>query len=180
MGYTSKSFMDTYVMTTPTYDWPKALEWDIASWTTASQPALPAWMTLINNPRTWDYWQHSSKGDGKAYGAQSTYIDLQRSRLQLAAFNEKYKMNLQPIDDNPTPPPPPPPPPDGTFQMTVTAPKGLNVRSGPGTEYAVTGSLTYGVTVNVGNVGGQSAWVEIEPGKWACVQFGDDRYMKPD
>ena len=179
MGITSKTFMDTYVMTTPTYDWPKALEWDIASWTAASQQALPAWMTLINNPRTWDYWQHTSKGDGKAYGAQSVSLDLQRSRLQLAAFNETYKMNLKPLEDEPTPPPPPPPPPDGAFEMTVTAPKGLNVRSGPGTEYADIGDLPYGAIVNVGSVGGQNAWVEIEPGKFVCVQQGKYRYMEP-
>lgn len=63
--------------------------------------------------------------------------------------------------------------------MTVTATRGMNVRSGPGTEYAKVGSLAFGSKVNIENVGGQSAWVEIEPGKWVCVQLGKDRLMKP-
>lgn len=175
-GYSSKGFMDSNVMTKPTFDWPKWLDWWVASWTTAAQPALPAWMILINNPRSWDYWQFTSKGDGAAYGAQSRSLDLNRSKLSLGAFNQKHKLKLQPIDDEPAQPPPPPP--VGTFQMTVTATRGLNIRNGPGLGYPDIGDLPYGSTVNVLNVGGSDAWIEIAPNKWVCVQQGQYRYLE--
>ncbi len=46
-------------------------------------------------------------------------------------------------------------------------------------DFADIGDLPYDATANITNVAGQYAWVEIEPGKWVCVQLGSDRYMKP-
>jgi uncharacterized protein YraI len=54
------------------------------------------------------------------------------------------------------------------------------VRSGPGTEYAKVGSIPYGAKVNVSNIAGQNAWVEIELGKFLCVQLGNERNMEPN
>lgn len=42
----------------------------------------------------------------------------------------------------------------------------LNVRSGPGTDYSVTGSLTHGMEVKVVSIEGENE------NRWAKIQFG--------
>lgn len=72
---------------------------------------------------------------------------------------------------------PPPPPSEGVgIRMRVGVPK-LNVRSGPGVGYADIGDLYGNEVVEVSNVAGPDAWVEIGPGRWACVQKGREQYL---
>lgn len=64
-----------------------------------------------------------------------------------------------------------------TIKMTVLV-EAMNVRSGPGTSYAVVGSLKSGMTVEAMDVGGYNCWVRIGPGRWAAVSVGGKRYME--
>lgn len=185
-GYSSPGFMDANVMTTPTFDWPKKLEWWVAAWTTAAEPRLPACFSLFATPKNWTYWQYTSKLNGASYGVQSKSLDGNRFNGSLAQFNSKYSMNLKPLGEPVPPPvepppvePPPTPEPSGVCQMKVVSAKGLNIRSGPGTTYPDIGDLAPGAIVTVKNIAGENAWVEIEPGKFACVQLGTTRYLEP-
>jgi uncharacterized protein YgiM (DUF1202 family) len=61
-----------------------------------------------------------------------------------------------------TPAPTPPPPPSSTTSWTVTATVGANIRSGPGTSYAVVGGAAHGTTVSGALEGG---WVRLSDGR---------------
>jgi hypothetical protein len=61
--------------------------------------------------------------------------------------------------------------------MRVLA-EAMNVRSGPGTNYPVVGSLKRGMTVEAMDVGGYNCWARIGPGRWAAVNTGGKRYME--
>ena len=54
----------------------------------------------------------------------------------------------------------------------------LNIRTGPGTNFAVVGKLKTGDTVNVSGIGGHDAWVEFDLGKWSAFTHGSDSYMQ--
>jgi len=171
VAYSSKSFVDTYLMTTATFDWIKYMDWWIASWTTGDKPALPTVFSKFAKPKWWEWWQYSSKGIGPKYGTTSPALDLNRSFCKtLAEFNAKYGVNLKVRPFTP-PPPPPPPAPDITplGKMMVRTPGGLSIRSGPGTKYPVIGALPYQAIVTPIQIDGSSAWVEIAPDKWVCV-----------
>jgi hypothetical protein len=75
-------------------------------------------------------------------------------------------------------PPEPEPLEPSTLQMEVVADT-LNIRSSP--KVLTTndiGDLSKETKLNVLNIAGTDAWIEFEPGKYACVQKGTDRYMK--
>lgn len=61
-------------------------------------------------------------------------------------------------------------------KMRVGVPK-LNIRSGPGLQYPDIGDLFGNQVVEVYNVAGPDAWVEIAPGQWACAQKGHEQYL---
>jgi hypothetical protein len=78
----------------------------------------------------------------------------------------------------PPPPPPAPPPTPTTLQMEVIVDT-LNIRDKPSkSEGADIGDLHMGDIVNVLDIDGTAAWIEFEPGKYACVKGIKDRYMK--
>jgi GH25 family lysozyme M1 (1,4-beta-N-acetylmuramidase) len=166
--YTSKGFWDAEV---PLTNWAKNRKLWIAAWTSAPSPALPKEWVEINQPRDWEFWQWSSKGDGPSYGCESTHVDLNRYNGSLAEFEAEYKV----IVTNPPPPVEPPVPGEGLlFQVGVPV---LNIRSGPGTQYNDIGDLHGGDVIAAMNVAGANSWIEIEPGKWACVQMGNTQFM---
>jgi len=107
MIYTSPGFWNA---NTYRNDWAKQLMLWNAHWTTADEPIIPNDWGAVAQPRTWTFWQHSSKGDGAKYGASSTFIDLNRYHYSLATFNQQFNMDLKPLDTAPIPPPPPPTP----------------------------------------------------------------------
>ena len=47
----------------------------------------------------------------------------------------------------------------------------LNVRNGPGVEYAIVGQLQKGVTVTGKRLQSKSVWIEHEKGKWIALAF---------
>ena len=178
MIYTSPGFWNSNM---PMTNWAKWLKLWVAHWTTADAPILPNDWTDINNPRTWEFWQWTSKGTGREYGASSTNIDLNRYHGSVAEFNAEYGTSISPINGEvPEPPPVVPPvvPPEPTEEFTMEVVQdGLRVRSGPGTEFAIIGELPIGQIVPVHDIGGSGAWVEIAPGQWSNVQYGNDVNM---
>lgn len=58
--------------------------------------------------------------------------------------------------------------PGGSF-VTVTAPSGVNIRSGPGTGYAVIGGLAQGTSVRVINSSG--GWYQLSSGGWIAGNY---------
>ena len=47
----------------------------------------------------------------------------------------------------------------------------LNVRNGPGVEFAIVGQLQKGAKITGKRMQSKSVWVEFEPGKWCAVAF---------
>jgi len=47
----------------------------------------------------------------------------------------------------------------------------LNVRNGPGVEYAIVGQLQKGAKITGKRLQSKSVWVEYEPGKWCAIAF---------
>lgn len=166
--YTSAGFLNTAL---PLTSWLKTKPLWVASWTNGATPLIPQEWAVAG--RTYKKWQWKVYKPGSDYGVQSAGIDLDRYNGTRAQFNAEY--GVVPAEP---PTPPPPVPGDGGLQLKVLV-SALNVRSGPGTNYPVVGSLAEGDVVSPLNVGGQNAWVEVEPGRWAAVQVGEARFMGP-
>ncbi len=89
--------------------WAKYYHLWAANWTVAAEPLLPNEWSKPNVPKTWLFWQYTSKVDAKKYGCQSTYLDMNRYHGTLAQMYSFFKLGDVP------PPPPPPPPPEDDF-----------------------------------------------------------------
>lgn len=169
--YTRGSFWNPYVGNPP---W--AADYDL--WCARYAPFLTGpWADGLYRPlpwKDWVLWQWSADGNfkGREYGASSHHIDLNYFNGDLGAF-EAWAGG----GDSPPTPPAPIPAPSHKLQMWVVQ-DGLRVRTGPGTNFAQLGSLKEGEIVEVLDIGGTGAWVEIKPGEWANVQLGDDRNME--
>ena len=61
------------------------------------------------------------------------------------------------------------------FEVTFDT---LNLRNGPGVEYAILGQLSKGDRFTSKKLNSISAWVEVEPGKWCALQFDGTTYLK--
>lgn len=167
--YTSAGFLNTAMGLT---NWLKNKKLFVAHWTSAGAPQLPNEWAIAG--RNWTFWQHKIYKPGSDYGVQSGAIDLDRYNGTRTQFNTEFGIVTTPPPD---PDPEPEPEPTGCLQMEVVQ-DGLRVRRGPGTSFAVVGSLAAGRIVDVLNVGGQDSWVEIAPGEWANVQQGSDVNMR--
>ena len=55
------------------------------------------------------------------------------------------------------------------YTYVVTTPAGLNVRSGPGTNYKKVGKLSGGTVFTAYN--SKSGWLQIANGKWVCRDY---------
>lgn len=157
MIYTSAGFWNS---NTYRNDWAKRLDLWVAHWTTADEPIIPNDWGAISNPKTWKFWQYSSKGKGYDYGVSSINIDLDRYHYSLAQFNQQYKMDLKPLE--PMPPTPPPVPTDKIhplYTMEITADT-LNARAGDATSYTDIGNLLKGTQLPVIEESGD--WVKSE------------------
>jgi GH25 family lysozyme M1 (1,4-beta-N-acetylmuramidase)/uncharacterized protein YraI len=62
-------------------------------------------------------------------------------------------------------------------QIVVSAAK-LNVRSGTGTSFAVVGDVPGGTALNVSDLGGTDAWVQVGPSQWGAFAKGTQRLMQ--
>ena len=58
--------------------------------------------------------------------------------------------------------------PNLSFEVTSEV---LNVRNGPGVEFAIVGQLQRGVKITGRRLQSRSVWIEYEPGKWCALAF---------
>lgn len=169
MVYTRASWWDPYI---GNVSWAKYYKLLIAHYGDLLRfPAIPeAWKSTLGQ-NCWTFWQWSADGNGQGakYGAQSTSIDLDRYNGTKEQFMSEFN-----IDETPVEPPVPVPVTGLKFRVGVPL---LNIRSGPGTQYTDIGDLAGNQVVEAINVNGSDSWIEIEPGKWACVQKGSTQYM---
>ena len=163
MIYTRASWWNWY---TARMDWPKMLDLWVAHYTSASQPAIPDDWGKVANPRTWTFWQWSADGNGlgELYGVESGSIDRNRFNGSIDDFNKKYKTSIKPLGDPLPPVEPPVEPPDEEgieylYRVKVTA-NALNVRGGPGSDYADLGELVSQSVVPV--VEQRGDWMHID------------------
>jgi len=172
--YTRQSWFDTYIAASN--DWQQYPLW------LARYPGYGAdYMPSIEGPfadgrfdprdwATWTFWQYTDNGPGLSFGAQSREIDLN-------LFNGSEEDLVNFIGDTEDPGTPPPPPSQGNeFQVDVDL---LNVRSGPGLGYSIVDRLQRGDRVAPIDIDGYHAWIEISPGKWACITLNGRRFMRP-
>ena len=155
-----------------------------AQYTTAKVPTLPNYVDKASHQQ----FSADGNGLGHEYGASgSQAIDLNRFFGTWESFKQMYLGGGDiptpiPPDPDPEPEPPEPEPPAGDVTYVV-APDvtSLNVRSGPGTSYAVVGSMAAGDETVMNDMGGSSAWLQIKggdlDGKWAAVDYQNKRYM---
>lgn len=158
MIYTSAGFWNANM---PLTNWAKNRKLWVANWTTGSAPLLPNEWAGANNPRTWEFWQYSARGNGADYGVQSTYIDLNRYHFSAAQFNADYGAAVEP----PAPPPPPEPSdlivPIGSFTVSSSY---RNLRAGTGTDAPVIGKAVQGSVLPY--VAEEGEWVTVLAKVW--------------
>ncbi len=65
--------------------------------------------------------------------------------------------------------------PNLSFEVTFET---LNVRNGPGVEYAIVGQLKKGAKITGKRLYSKSVWIEYEPGKWCALAFDGASYLK--
>lgn len=126
--YTSPGFLNSAIGIT---NWLKHTLLMVAHWTTRDYPIIPNEWAVPGF--TWKFWQWSSTGKGSDYGVSSKYIDLQRYNGTKSQFYAEFGIT-------PTPPPPPPDPEPGIVPLFQVTPLDqydwVNLRAGPGVEYA--------------------------------------------
>ena len=152
------------------------------TWAEEWRPYLtdgPLWVAQYNETlgvpggwSKWHIWQNSELGDGANYGAESEHIDLNISND--ATFHEV-------VTDGSTPPPGVPPEVHTkTIELKTVKVATLNMRSGPGVNFAIVGSLPGGKeveileTVNVG----LDMWARVGQGQWSAVKYNGAVYLE--
>ncbi|NMB87253.1 MAG: peptidoglycan DD-metalloendopeptidase family protein [Chloroflexi bacterium] len=55
----------------------------------------------------------------------------------------------------------------------------LRIRSGPGTQYRITGSLNAGQSVRIEGIAHQETWLRLAGGGYAAMAYGADVYLVP-
>jgi uncharacterized protein YgiM (DUF1202 family) len=113
----------------------------------------------------WLFWQYTDTGDGPTYGAESAKIDLNYFNGDLNAFNQRFNLGGNP--------PPPIPNPVGTvYQVTAVV---LNIRSGPGTNYNIIGTVQKSDRVVCIGANADQSWIEIRRADgfigWCFAQY---------
>jgi len=95
-------------------------------------------------------------------GGTDTWVQLGAGKWSAFYYNGQKYMNT--IPGNP-------------FKVNIVADQ-LNIRSGPGTNYASVGKWKTGDTASITGIGGHDAWVEFDLGKWSAFTHGTDSYMQ--
>jgi hypothetical protein len=160
MIYTSAGWWNGHVARN---DLAKQCKLWVAAWTTAESPIIPNDWGDINQPKTWTFWQYTSKLVGKDYGVSSTNLDGNRYHYSLAQFNQEFKTNLTPLGGEL------PPPPTGEISplykiktLTTVNPRGS--ASITGTDFGVVGKDSIiPIVEESGEFGKSEFWVTIKP-----------------
>ncbi len=78
---------------------------------------------------------------------------------------------------NPPVPEPEPVPEVSVPKVTILV-DGLNVRSGPGTNYSIVRKVNKGTQIHVLDIDGATLWAQIAPGEWVAVTLNNVMYSK--
>jgi lysozyme len=139
-------------------------------------PLWLAWYakeTVIKVPypwNAWTFWQYSSQGDGRLYGCESQYVDLNWFNGTLDELKKFASVSL---------PLPAPsicsccgqtlssvsPPASNAYKVTAAL---LNIRSGPGTNYSILGTLPFGTIVEA--LESDGGWAKCDKG-WLSYSY---------
>jgi len=135
--YTRKSFFNNRVGENYSY-FNKHPLW-VAHYAGDPQPLMPTgW-------ENWTIWQYSQKGDGKAHGVQSDYIDMNRYNLDEASFKRIFGVTNAPSGK----------------RYRVTANPFLFVREGPERTQKNIGSLTTNKIVEKIEENSDGTWYKV-------------------
>lgn len=120
----------------------------------------------------WKFWQYTATGPGLVYGCESKGVDLDYYSGDMTHFIAEF---------GPLPVQPPVPPVAEGLRFEVINPSGLNIRSAPVIGNNVIGGLTMGSVIEVASIqdfGGSQIWLQLAPGKWAALKYGNRFYME--
>lgn len=148
--YTAKWFWNKFVL--PSSEWAQYDLW-VASYGVAEAQLPDAWPA-------WKIWQYTSNGHAPGIAGD----------VDLNWFNGSYDDLLKYCRTTPAPVP-------GARVRTKTT---LNVRNGPGVNYADIGDLAARAEVTIGKVDGTDVWVQIEQGKWIALAYKGDRNARTE
>jgi lysozyme len=123
----------------------------------------------------WLFWQFSSKGDGKKFGAESLDLDMNWFN---GSLNDLYRFaNIS--DPVPQPPPIEPPlPPITTDVRMMVVSDIVTIREKPSIFSKKLGSKTKGEEVFVHDFGGSSCWAQQPDGTWCAIEYINKRYLE--
>lgn len=114
-----------------------------------SEPMVPRpW-----SANEWLFWQYTASGDGLYYGVESLEIDLNYFNGDAQAFANRFNVPV------PTDPIPPEDPRGQRYRVTAGS---LNVREGPGTEYASIGLLAQNDIVEALDTNPLGTWYRVQ------------------
>lgn len=112
-------------------------------------------MSVVRVPSPWlepdlVFWQYTSSGDGQLYGVGSLEIDLSWYAGTAAEFSKRFGLGAPMPGEDPM----------ENKWFRVNASNGLNVRSGPGTDFGKVTALAYGEKVEA-ITPATNGWVQI-------------------
>ncbi len=82
------------------------------------------------------------------------------------------------LDPDPEPKPEPEPEVPSCGMAYKVLVNTLNIRSGPSTSYKIVSTLAGGDVVDVRDIAGSNAGVEIAPGQWVCLKLNGTTFLK--
>lgn len=100
----------------------------------------------------WLLWQFTATGDGILYGVESAEIDLNYFNGDAQAFADRFNLPL----------PPDPTPPEPTGRQYIVNAGTLNVRQGPGTNFAAVGYLQRNDIVEALDYNSDGTWLFVK------------------
>jgi hypothetical protein len=123
----------------------------------------------------WHFWQFTSKGDGKKFGAES--LDLDKNWFN-GSLEDLYRFaNIS--DPVPQPPPVEPPlPPITTDVRMMVVSDIVTIREKPSIFSKKLGSKTKSEEVFVRDFGGSSCWAQLPDGTWCAIEYINKRYLE--
>jgi len=156
--YTSPNFWNTYL---PRTDWAKKLKLWVAHWTTGN-PILPADWTVPG----YRIHQYSSKGDGKAHGASSTYIDLDGYNGTVEKFNKEFNTTIKPKPEE--------------YMKVRSLIDRLRVRNAPYVGATIKDYLMKGNTTEALEeyITGNDKWIRIGYKQWSAMKLAGDTFLE--
>jgi len=158
--YTSPGFWNTNL---PRTDWGKKLKLWVAHWTDGA-PTLPLDWSVPGKPYT--FHQYTSKGDGRMYGASSTYIDENVYNGTIDEFNREFDANIEPHEES--------------YKKVRSLIDRLRVRNIPSTsgvikDYMMKGNITEALEEYVS---GNDKWIRIGFKQWSAMYLAGSQLLE--